>query len=164
MLALCIACSCSSRARPDATAPLSSTAVTSAGIPLATSTPIPKCDDAITEALVRRFVEEFNAGAIDKVDALFVPRGAGFRFLSTQNWGVEIDRMRVLPILQEFYQVGERILDMRLTTVTGAGADGIGGAGITYGARGAIKFQIRCETQLIAAVAWDLVDQPALRR
>jgi hypothetical protein len=143
---------------------LSSTAVTSAAIPLATSTPIPKCDDAITEALVRRFVEEFNAGAIDKVDVLFVPRGAGFRFLSTQKWGVEIDRTRVLPILQEFYQAGERMPDMRLTTVAGADFDGIGGAGIRYGVNGTIKFQIHCKTQLIAAVAWDLVDQPALRR
>ena len=139
-------------------------AVTSVAIPEATSTPIPKCDDAITEALVRRFVEEFNTGAIDKVDALFVPSGVGFRFLSTQKWGVEIDRTRVLPILQEFYQAGERMLDMRLTTVAGADFDGIGGAGIRYGVNGTIKFQIHCKTQLIAAIAWDGVDQPALRR
>ena len=133
-------------------------------MPEATSSPIAKCDDATTEALVRRFVVEFNAGAIDKVDALFVPRGAGFRFLSTQKWGVEIDRARVLPILQEFYQAGERIPDMSLTTVASPNIDGIGGAGISYGAGGTIKFQIHCKTQAIAAIAWDGVDQPALRR
>ena len=164
MLALCVACSSSSQARPSATEPLASTTVPSTAIPEATSTPIPKCDDATTEALVRRFVAEFNAGAIDKVDALFVPRGAGFRFLSTQKWGVEIDRTRVVPILQEFYQAGERIPDMRITTVVGQDFDGIGGAGIRYGVNGTIKFQIHCKTQLIAAIAWDGVDQPALRR
>ena len=107
---------------------------------------------------------EFNVGTIDKVDSLFVPRGAGFRFLSTQKWGVEIDRARVFPILQEFHQAGERIPDMSFSTVAGAGVDGIGGAGIRYGANGTIKFQIHCKTQLIAAIAWDNVDQPALRR
>ena len=164
VLALCGACSGSSQARPTVTEPSSSTTVSRAVIPEATSTPIAKCDDATTEALVRRFVAEFNAGAIDKVDALFVPRGAGFRFLSTQKWGVEIDRTRVLPILQDFYQAGERMPDMRLTTVAGADFDGIGGAGISYGVNGTIKFQIHCKTQLIAAIAWDGVDQPALRR
>ena len=95
MLALCSACSSSSQARPDATvpSPSSSTTVSRAAIPEATSTPIAKCDDATTEALVRRFAAEFNAGAIDKVDALFVPRGVGFRFLSTPKTGADTDQI-----------------------------------------------------------------------
>ena len=164
--ALCVACSSSAPigANETSSPPSSSTADSRAAAPEATSTPIPKCDDATTEALVRRFVAEFNVGAIDKVDSLFVSRGAGFRFLSTQKWGVEIDRTRVFPILQEFYQAGERIPDMSFSTVAGAGVDGIGGAGIRYGANGTIKFQIHCKTQLIAAIAWDNAEQPALRR
>lgn len=165
------ACSASPQSRHVDPSPVSSSASTQStpaatvGIPTATSTPIPHCDDATTESLVRRFVSEFNAGAIDKADALFVPRGAGFRFISTQKWGVEYDRTRVAPILQDLYQSGERMNDIRFTTFQGAaGFDSVGGTAIRYGVDGGIKFQIHCESQLIAAIAWDSLGQSAPRR
>jgi hypothetical protein len=165
------ACSASPQSRTLDPTPVSaspsvlSPAETTIGVPLATSTPIPQCADATTEALVRRFVAEFNAGAIDKAEGLFAPSGDGFRFLSTQKGGVEYDRTRVAPILQDFYQTGERMNDIRFIAFQGAaGFDAIGGTAIRYGIDGGIKFQIYCKSQLIAAIAWDGVEQSALRR
>ena len=48
-------------------------------------------------------------------DSLF-RAGAGFRFISTQKWGVEYDRTRIAPILHEFYDAGERMNDIRFIT------------------------------------------------
>ena len=55
--------------------------------------------------------------------------------------------------------------DIRFIAFEGAaGFESIGGAAIRYGVDGGIKFQIHCTSQLIAAIAWDGVDQSVLRR
>jgi hypothetical protein len=164
MAAVACVVSCSSSSKTgfvDNGSTTTAVGVTTSPTPGTSRTP---CTERSSDALVQRFVSDFNRGNIDGVEALVLPQGGGFRFFSTQRWGVEMDRTRVAPILKAFHDAGERIEGVRMGATERAGVDGIGGTYIRYGVNGAIKFQIRCDVQRIAAIAWDLVDQPALRR
>jgi hypothetical protein len=164
-----VSCSSSGTTTHDAGSPSTSVTflgveTTSGSMPSRDDAPRVRCNDNNSQVLVGRFVVDYNSGNIDGVESLILPRGGGFRFLSTQKWGVEMDRARVGEILTAFHEAGERIEGVQMGTTEAAGPDGIGGTYIRYGVNGAIKFQIQCDLQRIAAIAWDLVDEPTLRR